>query len=102
MVDLGQLSHDVDLSLMLGDLLQHLLLHKLHSNDPIFAEMVALEDHSVVAFAQRFGLVDVEIIGHLLHPLHGFQWFKNNIQSNTYPNHLDNALLSQKRSNLCF
>ena len=97
MVDLGQFSHDVDLSLVLGNLLQHLLLHKFDSNDPIFAEMVALEDHSIVAFAQRFGLVDVEIIGHLLHPLHGFQWFKNNIKSNKYPSHLENTLLCKKR-----
>lgn len=97
MVDLGQLGHDVDFSLVLGDLLQHLLLHKLDSNDPILAEMVALEDHSVVAFAQRLGLIDVEVIGHLLHPLHGFQWFKNNINPTNIQNHLDNALFHQKR-----
>ena len=72
MVDLGKLSHDVDFSLVFWDLLQHLLLHKLDSNDTIFTEMIALENHSIIALTQRFGLVDVEIIGHLLHPLHFF------------------------------
>jgi hypothetical protein len=32
--------------------------------------MVAFEHHSVVAFPQLFGAVDVEIVVHFLHTLH--------------------------------
>ena len=70
MVDLGQFSHHLDLTLMLRYLLQHLLLHELHSDDPVLAEVVALEHHAVVALAQLLRTIDVEIVVYLLHPLH--------------------------------
>lgn len=70
MVDLGQFSHHLDLTLMLWYLLQHLLLHELHSDDPVLAEVVALEHHAVVALAQLLRTIDVEIVVYLLHALH--------------------------------
>lgn len=51
-VDFGQLGHDVDLPLVLGDLFEHLLLHKFDGDDPVLTEVIALEDNSIVAFAQ--------------------------------------------------
>jgi hypothetical protein len=70
MVDLGQFSHDLYLTFMLWYLIQHLLLHELHSDDPVFAEVVALEHHSVVTLAQLLRTIDVEIVVYLLHALH--------------------------------
>lgn len=52
MVDLGKFSHHLDLTFMLGYLLQHLLLHEFNSYDPVFAEVVALKHHSVVTLTQ--------------------------------------------------
>ena len=71
-VDFGQLGHDVDLPLVLGNLLEHLLLHEFDGDDPVLTEVVAFKDDPVVALAQRLRPVDVEIVGHLLHPLHFF------------------------------
>lgn len=52
MIDFGEFSHDVDLPLVLGDLLEHLLLHKFDGDDPVLTEVIALEDNPIVAFAQ--------------------------------------------------
>lgn len=57
---------------MFWNFFEHLLLHELDGNDSVLTEMVALEDHSVVALSQGPGPVDVEVIGDLLHPLHLF------------------------------
>lgn len=70
MIDLGKFSHDLDLTLMLWYLVQHLLLHELDSDDPVLGEMVALIHHAVVALAQLLRTIDVEIVVYLLHALH--------------------------------
>ena len=60
----------LDLTLVLGYLLQHLLLHKLHCDDPVLGQVVALVHHSVVSLAQLLRTVDVKIVVDLLHALH--------------------------------
>ena len=59
----------LDLTLVLGHLLQHLLLHELDCDNPVLGEVVALVDHSVVSLAQLLRAVDVKIIVDLLHAL---------------------------------
>ena len=72
MVHFCEFSHDVDLPLVLRDLLQHLLFHELDGDDPVFTEMIAFKDDSIVALAKRFGPIDIEIVGDFLHSLHCF------------------------------
>lgn len=75
MADLGQLRHHCDLPLMLWDLIQHFFFHELDSDDPVFGEMVALEDHPVVSLPQGLATIDVEVLVKLLHALH-LNYFK--------------------------
>ena len=87
MGDLGELGHYLNLPLVLGDLIQHLLLHEFDRDDPVFWEMIALEDHSVVALSQMLWTIDVEIIVHLLHALHfsliiNFKYIEESISQN--------------------
>jgi hypothetical protein len=55
---------------MFWDLLEHLLLHEFDCDDAVFREVIALVDDSVVALAEGFGAIDVEVIADSLHALH--------------------------------
>ena len=70
MVDLGELGHYLNLPLVLWNLVEHLLLHELDSDDPVLRQVVAFKHHSVVALPQLLRTIDVEIVVYLLHPLH--------------------------------
>ena len=70
MVDLCEFSHHIDFPFVFRDLFQHLLLHKLDSNNPVFTEVVTLVDDTVITLAERLGTIDVEVIINLLHALH--------------------------------
>jgi len=74
MLQFGQFCHDCDLPLMFRNLIKHLFLHELDGNYAIFWEMVAFEDDSVVALAELFGAIDIEVGVDCLHALHCLNW----------------------------
>jgi hypothetical protein len=73
-IDFGEFCHDIDLSFVLWYFFEHLLLHKLDSDDSVLRKMIALIDDPIVTLPQLLGTIDVEIFVHFLHALHPYKF----------------------------